>query len=266
MKGKGGIMGSGVGARGGGRYGGGTGGFRAASGGGKGYGYSSSAATARYASGYSRTGYGYHGRSAMIVGAPVFLYSRGHYGGRGFYAGCSQYSGEEKTQCQGYYSSCQYSSTSKFSACSLKTSEELLRDDIMAASIDSTKSVFPLNITVHQINITFRAGSQPDPWTNPVLLTFSEVDFDDENEVYLAFWVWFCPFVVGVICIAVCCIWCVCFERRCCCDCSSDSDTQNQPVSRTNSKVLEEVDIEAAPDIVSSDYHNGVQFNGKKVF
>merc|ERR1711988_1575311 len=39
-KGKGGIMGSGVGARGGGRYGGGTGGFRAASGGVKGYGYS----------------------------------------------------------------------------------------------------------------------------------------------------------------------------------------------------------------------------------
>merc|ERR1711975_108572 len=75
-----------------------------------------------------------------------------------------------------------YSGTSNYSACSVQTNGELIRDDIMAASIDSTKAAFPLNITVHGINATFRAGSQPDPWANAVLFTFSEVDFDDEND------------------------------------------------------------------------------------
>lgn len=249
-KGKGGIMG---GIGGGGRYGGGTGGFRATGGSTKSYGYSSSAMNARYAPGYSRTGYGYHGRSVMFIGAPMYLFSRGHHGAREYYSGCSQYTGAQQTRCQSYYSSCRYGSTSNYSACYVKASSQLIRDDIMAASIDSTKAVFPLNITVYQVNTTFKSGSEPDPWTNPVLLTFSEVDFDDENDADMEFWV-FC-LLMSLAIIAVCCgglfIWSVCCDGECCeCKCcwscnNAGSDTENHPVSRTNSKVLEEVDLEA---------------------
>jgi len=245
-KGKGGIMG---GIGGGGRYGGGTGGFRASGSTGKSYGYSTGAMNARYAPGYSQTGYGYHGRSVMFVGAPMYLYSRGHHGSRDYYSDCSsQYSGDQQTRCQSYYSNCRYSGTSNYSACSVQTNGELIRDDIMAASIDSTKAAFPLNITVHEINATFRAGSQPDPWANAVLFTFSEVDFDDENDADMEFWV-FC-LLMSFALIALCCgvgfCWGACCDFKCCCNCdNSSTDTENHPVSRTSSKVLEEVDLEA---------------------
>jgi len=229
---------------GGGRYGGGAGGFRAtgAPHTSKSYGYSTGAMNARYAPGYSQTVYGYHGRSVMFVGAPMYLYSQGHHGARDYYSDCSsQYSGDQQTRCQSYYSNCRNSGTSKYSACTVKTNGKLIRDDIMAASIDSTKAVFPLNITVHQINATFRAGSQPDPWTSPVLFTFSEVDFDDENDADMEFWV-FC-LLMSLALLALCCgVWWCC-DFKCCFNCvSSGSDAENHPVSRTNSKVMEEID------------------------
>lgn len=66
-KGKGGFMG---GIGGGGRYGGGSGGFRGA-GSSTTYGYSSSALSSRFVPGYTRTPYGYTGRSVMM---PMFLH------------------------------------------------------------------------------------------------------------------------------------------------------------------------------------------------
>lgn len=50
---------------------GGGGGFRSSSakGGSRSYGYSSSALSTRYPSGYTRTSYGYRGRTAVIAGA-----------------------------------------------------------------------------------------------------------------------------------------------------------------------------------------------------
>jgi len=240
-KGKGGIMG---GIGGGGRYGGGTGGFRSASGGagGKSYGYSSGAMGSRYAPGYSRTPYGYHGRSAVFLGAPMFLYAGAH-SHRGYYGGCDRYSGSDRTSCQKKYSRC---TAVNSTGCIVTASSGLVRDDIMAAAIDITAATFPLNITIFNATITFMGGSRPEPWDTPLLLSFSEVDLDDENDPDMEFWV-FCllmSLAFVVLCGVVLCCWCVVCDGECCCSCERKSASEEGAAARTTSKELEEWDVE----------------------
>merc|ERR1712227_747596 len=200
-KGKGGIMG---GIGGGGRYGGGSGGFRASSGGSgsRSYGYSSSAIGSRFAHGYSRTSYGYHGRSILLVGAPMFLLGRGQGGD---YNPCDRYSGRSRDRCHEKYRACTANST----GCIVGASSGLVRDDIMHAAVDTKAVVFPLNITLFNVTITAEGADIP-PWDTPLLLSFSEVDFDDENDPAISF-VAFCflvAFAGGLVCFAVvaCCV------------------------------------------------------------
>jgi len=238
-KGKGGIMG---GIGGGGRYGGGTGGFKSSGGGagGKSYGYSSGALGSRYAPGYTRTTYGYHGRSAVYLGAPMFLYSAGRYH-RGYHQDCERYSGTDRTSCQQKYSRC---TTANSTGCIITASSELVRDDIMAAAIDIKAAVFPLNITIFNATITFMRGARPEPWDAPLLLSFSEVDFDDENDPDMEFWV-FCllmSIALVVLCAVVCFCWCAICDGECCCRCERRSEEVS--ASRTTSKELEEWDVE----------------------
>jgi len=240
-KGKGGVMG---GIGGGGRYGGGSGGFRSASGGagGKSYGYSSGAMGSRYAPGYSTTTYGYHGRSAVFLGAPMFLYA-GVHSHRGYYSGCNRYSGSDRTSCQQKYSRCTAVNTT---GCIVTASSGLVRDDVMAAAIDITAATFPLNITIFNATITFTGASKPEPWDTPLLLTFSEVDLDDENDPDMEFWV-FCllmSIAFVVLCGVVLCCWCVVCDGECCCSCERRSSSEEGAASRTTSKELEEWDVE----------------------
>jgi len=239
-KGKG-IMG---GIGGGGRYGGGTGGFRSASGGagGKSYGYSSSAMGSRYAPGHSRTAYGYHGRSAMYVGAPMFLYA-GH-SHRGFYRGCDHYSGSDRSRCRQKYSRC---TAVNSTGCIVTASSGLVRDDIMAATVDVTVATFPLNITIFNTTITFRGAAGQEPWETPLLLSFSEVDLDDENDPDMEFGM-FCflmSLAVVVLCLIVCFCWCLICDGECCCTCERGSGSEEAPPpTRTYSKELQEWDVE----------------------
>jgi len=241
-KGKGGIMG---GIGGGGRYGGGAGGFRSSTPGSstRTYGYRSAAMNSRYAPGYTRTAYGYSGPSAMYVGTPMLFYmgaSRGMYGHTSSY-GCDRYSGTVHSRCQQQYANCRIEHSTNGTVCSTRSSSPLIRDDLMAATVDATRAVFPLNITIFNAEMTFLESSQPEKWQSPLLLSFSEVDFDDEDSAALPFW-GFCILVaLGTCCLVACCCWawCICCKGTMCCRSRSISDGIEE---RTNSK---ELDVEA---------------------
>jgi len=223
-KGKGGGFG-------GGRSGGGSGGFRSSAPGSSSrtYGYSTSALSSRYAPGYSRTGYGYSGRSMLYVGAPMFLlYSHGGYRG---WASCSRYHGAVQSRCQDKYAACRNSTGS---SCISKASSILMRDDIMAATVNSTKAVFPLKVTIYRAVVAFSEQAQPEPWEDALMFSFSEVDFDDEY-VWLPIWAFVLILISSILFgFSLVCICCFC--SRVCCKCRRS----------TNSNDCEQFDIEAA--------------------
>jgi len=206
-KGKAGIMG---GIGGGTRYGGGSGGFKSSTPGGstKTYGYSSSALHSRYAllpGGYTRTSYGYSGLSTVYVGAPMFLYARG--GGGHYSQSCNRYTGNSRSQCLR-----SYNGTTNSDGLNWKANSVLIRDDLMAATVDTRTTKFPLNVTIYKAVVVFEKGGV-NPWDQPLLLSFSEVDLDDEDDVILEFWV-FCLLVsIGIVLCCCFCIWWWCSCR-----------------------------------------------------
>lgn len=198
-KGKGGFMG-GIGGN--GRYGGGSGGFRGA-GSTKSYGYSSKALSTRYVSGYKRTPYGYTGRSVAL---PLLLFS-GHHHGLHHRSRCDQYTGNSRLHCQKSYSN----ETDFGDGVSTYTpSTPLNRDDIMAATVNST-AMFPLTVRVHRVALVFNAASQPEPWEQVLMFSFSEVDWDDEEDLIMSF-----PVLCVLVGIALLVITFICI---CCCNC-----------------------------------------------
>lgn len=219
-KGKGGVMG---GIGGGGRYGGGNGGFRTSAPGGhtKTYGYSTSAMSSRFRPGYTRTTYGYTGRSVLFVGSPMYLYSHGGHGGY-YRQSCQRYTGDAQLRCQKSYNSC--NGTIYSNGCQYKARSALIRDDLMAATVNTKNVTFPLTITIHKAVVMFK-GTQPDPWEQALLFSFSEVDYDDEEDVIMEFWVFCVLLSIGFV--VLCCMFCFvffqcgCAERlrrsRCCC-------------------------------------------------
>jgi len=185
------------------------------------YGYSTAAMNSRYPPlSYSRTAYGYSGRSALHVGAPMFIYmgaSRGHRPGN-HYNRCEHYSGAAQTYCNQQYTNCKFDSNSS-TLCSSKASSSLIRDDLMAATVDVTRVLFPLNITIHSAAVTFNNGSQPPQWQTPLLLSFSEVDLDDENDPDMELWVFCLLLSIGGVVLLVCSFsaWWLCCDMKCCC-------------------------------------------------
>jgi len=217
-KGKGGVMG---GIGGGGRYGGGSGGFRSSTPGGstKTYGFSNSAIRSRYASSYSRTSYGYSGRSTVFVGAPMFLYARG--GGHYYSQGCNRYTGSARLQCLG-----SYNGTTNSEGLNWKASSALMRDDLMTATVDAKNVTFPLTITIYKVAVVFNQGALPMPWDQTLMLTFSEVDLDDEEDVVMEFWV-FCLLIgLATLCFCGCCFW-FWWPCNCCRSSESEGDDSN---------------------------------------
>jgi len=240
-KGKGGIMG---GIGGGGRYGGGAGGFRSSTPGSstRTYGYRSAAMNSRYAPGYTRTAYGYSGPSAMYVGTPMFFYmgaSHGMYGHAGSY-GCDRYSGTARSRCQQQFTNCSIESSTNCTMCSTRSSSPLIRDDLMAATVDVTRAVFPLNITIFNAQMTFLKSSQPEEWQNPLLLSFSEVDLDDEDSAALPFWGLCVLVALGTLFLLACCCWCI--KRGWCIKCCKSRPASDGIGERNDSK---ELDVEA---------------------
>jgi len=242
-KGKGGIMG---GIGGGGRYGGGAGGFRSSTPGSisRTYGYRSAAMNSRYAPGYTRTAYGYNGPSAMYVGTPMFFYMgashTGMYGHAASY-GCDRYSGTARSRCQQQFTNCSIESSTNGTICSTRSNSPLIRDDLMAATVDVTRAVFPLNITIFNAQMTFLKSSQPEEWQTPLFLSFSEVDFDDEDSAALPFWGLCVLAALGTFFLLACCClaWCICCKGTQCCKSRPASDRIGE---RNNSK---ELDVEA---------------------
>lgn len=113
----------------------------------------------------------------------------------------------------------------------------------MAATVDVTAATFPLNITIFNATITSKGDGGQRPWETPLLLTFSEVDLDDENDPDMEFWV-FCLLMIlalFALCGCICIIWCVICDGECCCD---GSASEAPPPSRTYSKELQEWDVE----------------------
>jgi len=198
-KGKGGFMG-GIGGN--GRYGGGSGGFRGA-GSTKSYGYSSKALSSRYVSGYKRTPYGYTGRSVAL---PLLLFS-GHRHGLHHRSRCDQYTGNSRLRCQKSYNN----ETDFGDGVSTYTpSTPVNRDDIMAATVNST-AMFPLTVRVHRAALVFNAASQSEPWEQALMFSFSEVDWDDEEDLIMSF-----PVLCILVGIALLATTCICI---CCCNC-----------------------------------------------
>jgi len=226
-KGKAGFMG---GIGGGGRYGGGSGGFKSSTSGSstKTYGYSSNALHSRYApspGAYTRTSYGYSGVSSIYVGTAMFLFARGGYGGGYYSQSCNRYTGNSRSQCLR-----SYNGTTHSNGLHWKANSVLIRDDLMAATVDTTTTKFPLNITIYKAVVVFENGLA-NPWDQPLLLSFSEVDFDEEEDVIMEFWL-FCLLVsIGI---ALCCFCCICLW----CSCRS---SQNDSYGDSSSK---ECDLE----------------------
>merc|ERR1712054_573582 len=139
------------------------------------------------------------------------------------------------------YANCRIEHSTNGTVCSTRSSSPLIRDDLMAATVDATRAVFPLNITMFNAEMTFLESSQPEKWQSPLLLSFSEVDFDDEDSAALPFW-GFCILVaLGTCCLVTCCCWawCICCKGTMCCRSRPTSDGIEE---RTNSK---ELDVEA---------------------
>jgi len=209
-KGKGGFMG-GIGGN--GRYGGGSGGFRGA-GSAKSYGYTSKALSNRYSSGYTRTSYGYTGRSRVM---PMLLFFGPHHALSGRLR-CDQYTGNSRLHCQKSYSNNSFGD----GVSSYVPTTPVNRDDIMAATVNSTAK-FPLTVRVHRAALVFNAASQPEPWEQPLMFAFSEVDWDDDEDVVLSFIVLCILVGVFFVVVTACCIFCCnCLEWQCwarCCPC-----------------------------------------------
>merc|ERR1712054_680895 len=150
-----------------------------------------------------------------------FLYSAGRYH-RGYHQDCERYSGTDRTSCQQKYSRC---TTANSTGCIVTASSGLIRDDIMAATVDVTAATFPLNITIFNATITSKGDGGQRPWETPLLLTFSEVDLDDENDPDMEFWV-FCLLMILAL-FALCCVACWCWvdicDSKCCCSCKQSS-------------------------------------------
>merc|ERR1711998_390310 len=91
------------------------------------------------------------------------------------------------------------------------------------------------NITIFNATITFTGGSRPEPWDTPLLLSFSEVDLDDENDPDMEFWV-FC-LLMSLAFVVLCC-WCVVCDGECCCSCERKSASEEGAAARTTSKEL----------------------------
>jgi len=198
-KGKGGFMG---GIGGGSRYGGGSGGFRSG-GSSKSYGYSSSALSSRYAAGYKRTAYGYTGRSRVM---PLFIFS-GHRHGMHYLQSCDQYSGSSRARCQR-----SYNGTILSDGCEYTAGTPHQRDDLMMATVNNS-ATFPLTVRVHRAALLFHPTAQPEPWQKSLLFSFSEVDFDDEEDVVMPFWALCLLTIMGLLFCIACCTWCCCKIR-----------------------------------------------------
>jgi len=206
-KGKGGVMG---GFGGGGRYQGGSGGFRPSmpGAGTKPYGYSSPAGQSRFQPGYTRTAYGYSGRSAIIVGTPLFLHSRGGSTGGYYRQSCAQYTGNVHERCLQAYNGTVYSD-----GCEYKTRSSLMRDDLMSAAVLNNQSTFPITVIIHKAAVVFDQGVQPEPWQQTLFFAFSEVDFDDEEDEVISFVVFCILLGIGTLFLCFCCCYCFCVCR-----------------------------------------------------
>jgi len=217
LKGSSGSSSGGSSGAGGSRSGGGGGGFSSSAAGGRSYGYSSSALSGRFAGGYSRTSYGYTGRSAVLAGVAFSLmWHRPYYGG---YRSdrCSHYSGSTLTKCQQHYESC-YAGANSTTVCSAITTSALTRDDLLNTAFDATEVTWPLTVTFYKAVAAFKdAISEPAEWDQPMMVGLSEVDVDDDGD---EFPVWAIGVIVGgvVLCVIFwcCCCYCCDTEKPCC--------------------------------------------------
>jgi len=238
-KGKGGGFTTG-GIGGGGRYGGGSGGFRqaGASSAGKTYGYNSRALNSRYAT-YSRTPYGYSGRSVYYGGYPMFMYMGGFHHGR-HYQGCGSYHGSSAARCRQQYSACQPVN----STCEVRARTELYRDDIMEAAVDASKAMFPLYVEFYSATVAWQQGAATEGWEMPLSFGFSEVDLDEEDDAALS-WIAF----MFILIIPCCCL--LIFGWLCCVAIAKKVRARRATAARETSVTMQrqdskELDIEAA--------------------
>lgn len=230
---------------GGGRYGGGSGGFRqaGASSASKTYGYNSKALNSRYAT-YSRTPYGYSGRSVYYGGYPMYMYMGGYHGmyhGR-HYQSCSSYYGSSAARCRQQYSGCQPVNSS----CEVAATTALHRDDIMEAAVDTSTAMFPLHVEFYSATIAWQQGAVPEGWEMPLSFGFSEVDLDEEDDAALSWLNLIFILIIPCCCVSCCCYFLVVEVRRRRRAAAAARNFTHETSVRMEKQDSKELDIEAA--------------------